>query len=722
MNLNIHSYSFTRRAIWTILGTLALAAPGLSQTETFAGTKENGRTAISPIPWTPPEKGRVDSKLVYGTDDRVDVYAETNPARLQLAQSVCGLFPSSQVTSNGNGTFSIGLSSYTFNGDPACTGEPFRTQPVSAFCTGFLVGEDLIATAGHCFDAGDLSAGNVRFVFGFQMSDAYTPVSTVPAANVYTAVQLIAQENLGSAQDYAIIRVDRAVVASGALPLEIRRTGTVPVGTAIGVIGHPAGLPLKIAFGPTTQVYNNTPTTHFVANLDTYGGNSGSPVFNATTGVVEGILVRGESDYVDTGSCFVSYQLADNQAGEEVTKTTFFASLVPELSASITLGKAAYGAGQAIAVRVRDIAAGPGPISATITTTAGDSEVVALTLGDTPSVYTGTLAVGSPGDAVVTADGTLQGANADTITATYVGPVTRTATAALDLVAPIVSGFAVTSVSTSSFTVGYTVAGPVTTTIRAGQSCSSFPLVASQSISPTPSATLSGLQPATTYLFEVVVADAAGNETVIRAPNDACLQQTTRAFGPPSLTDNFDPSAIVGWTIQQVVGAGAWAVESEALANTPANVYRYRTTNGGSSARIRLSSPSFSTGDILEFYHSYDTENGYDGCFLEISTDGGTIWTDLGPHILSGGYNAAILSTATSADAGKPCWGDGTLAALTRVEVDLSPFPGAKKIGFRFSADSSIASPGWIVDSVNVVTLLTVPEPLSAGYTWILFQ
>jgi len=233
---------------------------------------------------------------------------------------------------------------------------------------------------------------------------------------------------------------------------------------------------------------------------------------------------------------------------------------------------------------------------------------------------------------------------------------------------------------------------------------------------------LSGLQPATTYLFEVVVADAAGNETVIRAPNDACLQQTTRAFGPPSLTDNFDPSAIVGWTIQQVVGAGAWAVESEALANTPANVYRYRTTNGGSAARIRLSSPSFSTGDILEFYHSYDTENGYDGCFLEISTDGGTIWTDLGPHILSGGYNATILSTATSADAGKPCWGDGTLAALTRVEVDLSPFPGAKKIGFRFSADSSIASPGWIVDSVNVVTLLTVPEPLSAGYTWILFQ
>ncbi|MEK7233144.1 MAG: S46 family peptidase [Elusimicrobiota bacterium] len=33
----------------------------------------------------------------------------------------------------------------------------------------------------------------------------------------------------------------------------------------------------------------------FVANLDTYGGNSGSAVFNVETNLVEGILLRSES-------------------------------------------------------------------------------------------------------------------------------------------------------------------------------------------------------------------------------------------------------------------------------------------------------------------------------------------------------------------------------------------------------------------------------------------
>ena len=58
-----------------------------------------------------------------------------------------------------------------------------------------------------------------------------------------------------------------------------------------------------------------------MANLDTYGGNSGSAVFNAKTGLVEGILVRGEQDYVQKGDCRVSNVCpADGCRGEDVTK------------------------------------------------------------------------------------------------------------------------------------------------------------------------------------------------------------------------------------------------------------------------------------------------------------------------------------------------------------------------------------------------------------------
>ena len=42
---------------------------------------------------------------------------------------------------------------------------------------------------------------------------------------------------------------------------------------------------------------------YFVANTDTFGGNSGSGVFDLSTLQQVGILVRGETDYVASGSC-----------------------------------------------------------------------------------------------------------------------------------------------------------------------------------------------------------------------------------------------------------------------------------------------------------------------------------------------------------------------------------------------------------------------------------
>ncbi|MEI8190645.1 MAG: hypothetical protein WCI75_13115 [candidate division NC10 bacterium] len=74
-----------------------------------------------------------------------------------------------------------------------------------------------------------------------------------------------------------------------------------------------------------------SPNGYFVANLDTYGGNSGSAVFSATTGLVEGILVRGENDYVWKGGCRVSNRCpADGCRGEDVTKVSALSSDIPQ--------------------------------------------------------------------------------------------------------------------------------------------------------------------------------------------------------------------------------------------------------------------------------------------------------------------------------------------------------------------------------------------------------
>ena len=64
-------------------------------------------------------------------------------------------------------------------------------------------------------------------------------------------------------------------------------------------------------------------------HLDTYGGNSGSPVFNAATHEVEGILVRGETDFTSNGTCNVSLVCPTSGCrGEDVTRATEFAGLL----------------------------------------------------------------------------------------------------------------------------------------------------------------------------------------------------------------------------------------------------------------------------------------------------------------------------------------------------------------------------------------------------------
>lgn len=267
-------------------------------------------------------------KVIYGEDNRVDVYAETDPDRVSWAASTVGLVSSAELFNNGDGTYTLVTDPFSYLGRSPCEGEPFAGQPTAPFCSGFLAGPDIVVTAGHCMDNARLSS--TRYIFGFEMLDANTGVTTLNADQVYAGAEIIGRR-YESNYDYTVVRLDRPVTAPGAVPLPIRRSGTIPVGTQVGVIGHPTGLPLKIAFGATTVVKSNDQPPYFQANLDTYGGNSGSPVFNASNGVVEGVLVRGERDYNIVGNCFESNRISDSSPGEDISKSTTFAELVPEL-------------------------------------------------------------------------------------------------------------------------------------------------------------------------------------------------------------------------------------------------------------------------------------------------------------------------------------------------------------------------------------------------------
>lgn len=269
--------------------------------------------------------GHSEEPLIYGADDRREFF-EASPAHRQLSEATVALVRNNKVALRSDGRYQLDASTTFGASYRLCAAEPYREQPNPAFCSGFMVGPDLIATAGHCVTSAR-DCRNTSFVFTFRLDGPGALRTVVEGSDVYACSSIVGRVQSGSGEDWAVLRTDRPIV--GRAPLAIRRTGSVSLGEPLVVMGHPAGLPLKIAGGATVRANSNT--IYFAANLDTYGGNSGSAVFNASTGEVEGILVRGNPDFVWTGRCYVSNQCADTgcPGWEDVTRSTRFASLVP---------------------------------------------------------------------------------------------------------------------------------------------------------------------------------------------------------------------------------------------------------------------------------------------------------------------------------------------------------------------------------------------------------
>lgn len=265
-----------------------------------------------------PENQGVSPRVIYGNDDRLDLFDVVGTQWHAKAESTVALIQGSKVKAAATGGYSITTSKYGAS-QGLCTSEPFFEQVTSAFCSGSLIGPDLIMTAGHCIRSAS-SCQSTKFVFNFAYKVKGEDPKTVGEDDVYSCKELIHSElNNSTMNDYAIVRLDRPVV--GRTPLAIRQSGGVAEGDSLVVIGHPSGLPTKVADGAIVR--NNSPQYYFVSNLDTYGGNSGSAVFNKDTGIVEGILVRGATDFKYQNGCYVSNVCSDEGCrGEDVTRVT----------------------------------------------------------------------------------------------------------------------------------------------------------------------------------------------------------------------------------------------------------------------------------------------------------------------------------------------------------------------------------------------------------------
>ena len=276
---------------------------------------------------------------IYGDDDRIDAHESYDPVMNAVADATAVLVDESKVEP-AQGHRQMKLVDETFGEEKnLCDGEPFRDQPAPGFCTGFLVGPDTLATAGHCLDDVD-ECEETRFVFDFRYESAEDDPAIVHESDVYTCDDLLARHHDSEGADWAVVRLDRTV--RGRTAVEYRQTGKVEEGAMVALVGHPSGLPQKISGGG--RVFDSTAETHFDSNLDTYGGNSGSPVVNFATGLVEGIHVRGTTDFVETeAGCSVSRvcgEVGDEGcSGNSATRATEFSPYVPPAMSDTDWGR-----------------------------------------------------------------------------------------------------------------------------------------------------------------------------------------------------------------------------------------------------------------------------------------------------------------------------------------------------------------------------------------------
>jgi V8-like Glu-specific endopeptidase len=268
--------------------------------------------------------------VIYGDDDRIDPYLVKDQRLLDLTKSTVALVKRSSLSSAN--TFSGGTPRQSTTANFSlrtemygqamglCTSERFYKQPSAAFCSGSLIAPNLILTAGHCIQT-ESECKSTSFVFGFSMKSETEANTIFKAEDVVHCKKIVSWELQNDGADYAVIEIDRPV--THVQPLKMADNSKLKVGTPLVVIGHPSGLPVKLSGGAAVRNLMGE-DGYFTANLDTYGGNSGSAVFNNTTGEIEGVLVRGETDFVRQGNCRVSYVCENNGCrGEDVTKASY---------------------------------------------------------------------------------------------------------------------------------------------------------------------------------------------------------------------------------------------------------------------------------------------------------------------------------------------------------------------------------------------------------------
>lgn len=250
-----------------------------------------GDPTAEPEGITPPGTSIGGKGDIIGEDDRRDEYStDVSDALRALGRSTAMIIDRSIISPDTDGhvrliSETLGASYYM------CPGETFREQPVTGMCSAWLVAPDIMVTNGHCITS-QVDCDNKSFVFDYAITHEDQDINRVHEDNIVACDRVLAWDYTNNCDvDYAVIKLAREVRER--TPLDVRRPEDTFAQDNLVIIGHPFGLPRKYAIsGQVIGVGDNA----FTTTHDIFGGNSGSAIFDAESGAVQGLVTCGGSN------------------------------------------------------------------------------------------------------------------------------------------------------------------------------------------------------------------------------------------------------------------------------------------------------------------------------------------------------------------------------------------------------------------------------------------
>ncbi len=214
------------------------------------------------------------------------------------------------------------------------------------------------------------------------------------------------------------------------------------------------------------------------------------------------------------------------------------------------------------------------------------------------------------------------------------------------------------------------------------------------------------------------------------ALNDPSLAVAGPQISNANFRVNYDAKPL-GATMDDVEApTTVWTSTSDPNGNTGSNWRRFEATatshywfgpNPSSPADTWLTSPTLDVGTgnfTLVFKHRWEFEGSpveyFDGGVIEVSTDGGMTWTDVGTA-LTPAYNGTLSAGGANPIGGRKAFvgkSAGYPAFITQT-LDLGTQYAGKaiKLRFRIGSDDAAALKGWEVDDLDFTGLTSKPFP-----------